>query len=191
MAASVNMVSGYHFLYYVDREGILAPTTAVYIGSTGPEGIRQTVSKSYQEIKGDATGPETTVDTVAQGGNCNIEFVLQELNLARVNLFLAPARITTTPGAIPAHNEVGLLGHLGSSFSGILYAVPKLASPAALAHGGSLTVRKYYGHVVGDIPETLDPTTNVVPVRFLCLPFSDGANLVWWDWLSVGSLSLT
>ena len=193
------MISGYHDLYWVDRVERIAGSvlTSIHIGSTGPEGIRQNLTKEFQEIKSDATGPNTTVDTVAQGGNCTLEFVLQDLNLIQVRNFLAPARSAASAGMTsrPAHQELGLLGHLSSTFFGVLYAVPVLNTPADVAHQDTKgNVRQYYGHVIGDMTESLDSTLNAIPIRFLCLPFEDGdtpTKTVWFDWATYVSVTGT
>jgi len=190
-----NFISGYHDLFYSDRDPDDV-TLIPRIGSTGPEGIRLNLSKNFHEIKGDALGADTTVDSIVQGGNLNLEFVLQELNLNVVRQFIAPARETTSPTTRPSHNEVGLVGHLGSSISGALYAVPREDTPADRAHHTAAgatrkTVRKFVGHVINDLPETLDSTMNVIPVQFLCFPFQDalaaGSRTVWFDWLDFTS----
>lgn len=195
-----NFISGYHDLFYSDR----APTDVTSvprIGSTGPEGIRLNLSKNFFEIRGDALGNDTIVDSIAQGGNCSLEFVLQELNLNIVRQFIAPARETASPTTRPTHQEVGLVGHLGSSISGALYAVPREDTPADRAHHTAAgatrkTVRKFVGHVINDLPETLDSTMSVIPVQFLCFPFVDSSGVtVWFDWLdwtsdSAGTLTV-
>lgn len=183
------MIAGYHNLYYTDRS-IVSVTAAVTIGKTGPEGIRQNLTKNFKDITGDALGPETVVDQIYQGGNCFLEFVMQEINITQVRLFLAPARATPTPTTVPAYNEVGKVGHMSTTLAGTLFAIPVVGTPADLAHGTTNSnIRKYQGYVVGDMNETLDVSHNVIPVRFMCLPFSDGTNDVWWDWVSAPTLS--
>lgn len=191
---SSSMIAGYHDLIYEDRADGQA---ALSIGATGPEGIRLSTTKNFQEITSGETGPDTIVHTIAQGGNCFLEFVLQELTLSdRVREFLSPARFTAdiVTGDIAGWNEVGRVGfgsvdvdaEVGSiGLAGNLTATPRANTPAALAHqGAAVSTRIFFGHVMGDLFETLDTTQNAIPVRFICLPFLDGNNnLVWWDWV--------
>ena len=190
---SSSMIAGYHDLTYQDR----ATGSTITIGATGPEGIRLNTTKNFQEVQSGETGPETVVHTIAQGGNAFLEFVLQELELNdTVREFLSPARFTAdiATADIAGWNEVGRVGfgsvdpdaEAGSiGLAGNLTATPRANTPAALAHqGGAASARIFFGHVMGDLFETLDTSQNAIPVRFICLPFLDGSNnLVWWDWV--------
>jgi len=193
---SVSFIAGYHNLLWVDKDTTASVGAGISIGATGPEGIRLNLTKNYQEITSGKTGPDTIVNLIAQGGNCFIEFALQELNLDNdaVREFLSPARVTDPPITnVPYHEEVGLVGHsvydptpaTGVGIGGTLFATPVVDTPADLAHQGTASNRRrFQGLIVGDMFETLDVKQNVIPVRFQCIPFlgTNGVD-VWWEWV--------
>ena len=178
-------IAGYHAVAFADRhtDPTSAPPSPGYVslGSTGPEGITLTVTKEFQEVTGDALG-DTIVDAVYRGGNCVLEFVLQELNLESVKDFMSATRTTAAPGAtVPTHEEVGLVGHLASSFACCLQLTPALLTPAAAAYDTN-TTRTFLGYPTGDFTEFLDTRHRVMPVRFQVLPFDNSGVQSWWLW---------
>jgi len=177
-------IAGYHAISHKERSQTIAGSPYLALGSTGPEGINLSVSRTFQDITGDALG-DTIVDQVYTGGNCVLEFVLQEIDSDAVRDFISSTRWTDNPSTtVPSHNEVGILGHLASSFAGVLKLTPVAGTSAADAHGGNST-RNFIGHVIDDFNETLDVKLNVVPIRFRCLPFvssATGSPQVWWEW---------
>ena len=185
---SYGFIAGYHDLLWVDRDTDGNYTLALtdILGSTGPEGIRQVATKEVEMIRGDAYG-NTDIDAVYKGGNVELEFVLQELNVTAVREFLAAFRETDTVAANTRYdNEVGIVGHTaangsGTGFAGTLVAIPRAGTPAELAYGGTSS-RMYMGFPIGEFPEFLDTRHSVMPVRFKVLPHDNSGTLVWWQW---------
>jgi hypothetical protein len=180
-------IAGAYNLYWDDRDtdftgGYFTANQGNHLGITGPEGIRLTLTREFDDITGDATG-DTVIDACYKGGQCQIEFVLQQINTDPVRAFLSAFRETSNiNGANYYQNEVGLLGQFATDYAGCLKMEPVSGSTAALAHGGNGS-RVFAGMPFGDLTETLDAGQSVTPVTFRCLPFVGYSSSItgWWE----------
>lgn len=174
------------------------------IGAIGPEGIQVVRSRSRTPITGDALGPETEIDAVAHGGNCELRFVLQDMKLEEVKRFLNPLSqagfastgATSEVGGTKtgAPEWLGVVGDLESNYVGKLELIPRADTPVESLNVISSTNtsgRQFFGLVIDEISEILaSGTPNFIPIRFRCYPFLNGSSeWVWWDWISAKSSS--
>ena len=150
-APQVSAIAGYFDLYW----SAAGESVVSGLGSTGPEGITQTLEYNVEEIMSDALGPKTVVDGIHQGGNCILQFVLQEVAIAQTRRFLSP---WTEDQGSPNYGDglVGIPGSLMSAYCGYLEAMPRTGTPAAGYNASGGSGRRYFGMAVGPRVEFLD-----------------------------------
>ena len=181
---SNDIISGYHDLFWASAADT---STFVALGRTGPDGFRRIVEYNVKELTGDALGPETVIDGIYQGGNCTLEFTLQDLGRDAVKNFLAQFP-TLGPVATTDINKVGTPGvPLSCTRGGYLKATPTLGTPANTVHGAT-SGQVYFGYHINPLTFNLDTNERFVPIVFRCLPYLNGSSQrVWWDWSASAS----
>lgn len=155
------------------------------IGIIGPEGVRWSRQLAGEPITSDQYGRETILDGVYTGGNLFLEFLLQEANSAIVKAMayaFSGAPSSTTTALFSAENELGNPGQLWSAACGSLVLTPVQGSPA----WNETTPVRTFGLCGPAMGHTLDAYLRAgmksIPMRMLCLPYSDGgspAKTVW------------
>lgn len=191
-------IAGAHKLYYAP----FGVTAVTYLGTTGDEGIRQVREMLWDQIHSDSLGPEADVDAVFVGQNMTLDFVLQDVNLDIVQMFLHPAQCEYTSTAVTsvAQEKYGVAGRLACGMLGTLEAIPVAFTPAQSFSGGSaagtagvypgtsasspLSGRKYYGINILEVTEEMGAKARFIPARFKCYPWDDSGTTKMWKWIS-------
>lgn len=194
-----NKIAGPFDAYWAPYSASLTSDATVTLGAIGPEGIEQIKTRTRTPITGDALGPETEIDAVTHGGNCELRFILEDIKLDKVKQFLNPlsqvgvlssGMTSESGGTFSGGPEwLGVPGDLESNYIGKLELIPRDNTPADALNVNGVTNtsgRQYYGIVIDDIREILaSGTPNFIPVRFRCYPFQNANNeWVWWDWIA-------
>lgn len=191
---SDQIIAGPHRLFWASPNNT---SSSYYLGMTGPEGITQTKEITTQDITSDQLGPGTIVDSVYQGGNVTLSFVLQEVKRKAVRAFVSPWTEQADATAATGYPElVGTVGTLASINLGLLTLVPLSDTPANSAVDGSNQSRAYRGHIIGPVAEFLDARARFIPVTFRCYPQNTGTDLnpvwKWWSWTTIpGTVSFS
>lgn len=173
-----------------------ANPTAAHLGVIGARGVRQIRRHEAEEYSADLLGT-SIVEGVYMGGQCFLEFELEEANLATALALTNPNKISPASGQYDQGNELGVPGTFMTSKAGTLVLSP-LYSKTGTTHttaGAQTTPIRTYGLcnlAAGfDQEQLFSSKRKIIPVRLRCYPYSDAGSPPKYIWYSLSAIDTT
>jgi hypothetical protein len=160
-----------------------------YLGVIGDGGVREVIRYEMEDFNADIVG-NTVVDSVYLGGQCFLEFTLEEVDFARVNL-LAHV-FSDIAGALSAgvEGQIGIPGQFASYRAGKLTLSPEnpVGTAALTSAGIQATPQREYGLSVlaagFELTKLLASKRRNYAIRLRCFPYetTPGSGIyVWYE----------